>query len=233
MFLNKEKTIYLSGGGDEKQSFLFDKFFFANLPKNAKFLYIPIALRGHPLYKKTQEWMNGILKLQKRVDLKFEIARNLQNYNFRKLKKFNSIYIGGGNTWNLLSEIKKNNFNKLLTKYTESHGQVYGGSAGAIILGKRIDTQDDINKFQIIDTKGLDLLSGYSVACHFKKKQEKDLKIWVKNNVTPLICLPEESGIIVKKNTILCIGEKPCVIYFVNGKKKDILPQKYFKLKNT
>jgi hypothetical protein len=43
--------IYLSGGGDETQSFLLDKFFFSRIPKGGKFLYIPVALRGHKKWK--------------------------------------------------------------------------------------------------------------------------------------------------------------------------------------
>jgi len=39
--------MYLSGGGNEQQSFPLDKFFFNALPVGGRFLYVPIALRGH------------------------------------------------------------------------------------------------------------------------------------------------------------------------------------------
>ncbi|MDP2815615.1 MAG: hypothetical protein Q8O19_02935, partial [Rectinemataceae bacterium] len=62
----------MSGGGNEKQSFPLDKFFFDTLPKNGCFLYIPIALRGHKLYPTAHLWMNNIIELHQRGDVQFE-----------------------------------------------------------------------------------------------------------------------------------------------------------------
>jgi len=220
----------LSGGGNEKQSFPLDKFFFSTLPKNGRFLYIPIALRGHKLYPTVHLWMKGITELHEREDIQFETVNDLSKYKFETLKTFKGIYIGGGNTWKLIQELKDSGFSNILIQYLEAGGQVYGGSAGAIIMGKRIDTHDDENKIDLKDVSGFDLLNNYSVACHFKDEQSDRFRAWVVNNSLPIICLPEGTGLVIENNIALCAGTKPCTIYFADGTKKEINPEESFNL---
>ena len=220
----------MSGGGDEKQSLLLDKFFFSALPHNGRFLYISIALRGHRLYPTAPLWMNSVLKLHERNDVRFETADDPSMYKREGLKKFDGIYIGGGNTWSLMHELQDSGFSSLLIQYIEYGGFVYGGSAGAIILGKRIDTHDDENKVALKGVSGFDFLHNYSVACHFKDEQGDRFKAWAMNNNLPIVCLPEEAGLIIENGIALCIGTKPCTVYFADGVKKDFNPRESFSL---
>ena len=126
-------------------------------------------------------------------------------YKREGLKKFDGIYIGGGNTWSLMHELQDSGFSSLLIQYIEYGGFVYGGSAGAIILGKRIDTHDDENKVALKGVSGFDFLHNYSVACHFKDEQGDRFKAWAMNNNLPIVCLPEEAGLIYRK--------RHCVMY--------------------
>src|SRR3989339_1113634 len=137
--------IYLSGGGNEHQSFPLDNFFFNALPKKGFFLYIPIALRGHKLFSTAPAWMKGLITLHKRRDLTFKTVINLQKYKFENLVNINGIYIGGGNTWLLMQELKDSRFADVLNQYLKTGVLLYGGSAGAIVFGKKIDTQNDKN----------------------------------------------------------------------------------------
>jgi dipeptidase E len=225
------KRIYLSGGGNEKQSFPLDKFFFDALPKNARFLYIPIALRGHKLYPTAHLWMKGIVEMHERNDIQFEVMDDSSKYKLNDLKSFNAVYIGGGNTWSLMKEFTDSGFSEDLLQYCEAGGLIYGGSAGAIIFGKRIDTHDDKNDVGLTDTEGFDLLHGYSVACHFKEEENERFKKWAIDNKLPIICLPEETGLKIENGTALCVGTKPCTIYPALGEKKDIQPEQSFSLK--
>jgi dipeptidase E len=220
----------LSGGGNEKQSFPLDKFFFDTLPKNGRFLYIPIALRGHKLYSTAHLWMKNITELHERTDVQFETVDNPSKYNLEVIKEFDGIYIGGGNTWSLIQEIRESGFSDVLTQYIEAGGQVYGGSAGAIILGKRIDTHDDENKIGLQDVSGFNLLNNFSVACHFKDEQNDQFKAWASDHNLPIVCLPEETGLVIESGVALCVGIKPCVIYFSNGTKKEVSPEESFDL---
>ena len=228
--LKENNRIYLSGGGNEKQSFPLDKFFFDTLPKNGRFLYIPIALRGHKLYSTAHLWMKNITELHERTDVQFETVDDPSKYNLEVIKEFDGIYIGGGNTWSLIQEIRKSGFADVLIQYIEAGGQVYGGSAGAIIMGKRIDTHDDENKIGLQDVSGFNLLNNFSVACHFKNEQNDRFKAWVSNHNLPIVCLPEETGLVIESGVALCVGTKPCVIYFSNGTKKEVSPEESFDL---
>jgi dipeptidase E len=226
--IKENNRIYLSGGGNEKQSFLLDKFFFDTLSKNGRFLYIPIALRGHKPYFTAHLWMKSITELHKRTDVQFETMDDPSKYKHNTLKEFSGIYIGGGNTWSLIQELKDSKFSDILIQYLQAGGQVYGGSAGAIIMGRRIDTHDDENKINLKDTSGFNLLNNFSVACHFKNEQSDRFKAWAINNSLPIICLPEETGLIIEKSVALCVGTQPCVIYSADGARKDISPRDSF-----
>lgn len=220
----------MSGGGNEKQSFPLDKFFFDTLPKNGRFLYIPIALRGHKLYSTAHLWMKNITELHERTDVQFETVDDPSKYNLEVIKEFDGIYIGGGNTWSLIQEIRESGFADVLIQYIEAGGQVYGGSAGAIIMGKRIDTHDDENKIGLQDVSGFNFLNNFSVACHFKDEQNDRFKAWVSDHNLPIVCLPEETGLVIESGVALCVGTKPCVIYFSNGTKKEVSPEESFDL---
>ncbi|OGN12841.1 MAG: hypothetical protein A3D48_04260 [Candidatus Yanofskybacteria bacterium RIFCSPHIGHO2_02_FULL_43_17] len=228
--MKENNRIYLSGGGNEKQSFPLDKFFFSTLPKNGRFLYIPIALRGHKLYPTAYLWMKGITELHERTDVQFETVDDPSKYQLKTLKKFDGIYIGGGNTWSLIKELKDSGFSDILLQYIETGEQVYGGSAGAIIMGKKINTHDDENKIGLQDVSGFNLLNNFSVACHFKDEQNDRFKTWAINNNLPIICLSEETGLVIEKGLALCVGTKPCVIYFADGTKKEVNPEESFNL---
>jgi len=224
----KDNRIYLSGGGNEKQSFPLDKFFFETFPKNGSFLYIPIALRGNKLYPTVHLWMRKVLELHNRNDVRFEVADNLAKYQLEDLKKINAIYIGGGNTWNLMQELRDSDFSQELVSYIKNGGVIYGGSAGAIVLGKNIDTHDDENKINLKNTSGFNLLGDYSVACHYTNEQASRFKEWAISNESPIVCLSEETGLIFGNNYVLCVGTKPCVIYLTNGVKREIEPDTSF-----
>jgi dipeptidase E len=228
--IKKEVRIYLSGGGNEKQSFPLDKFFFDILPKSGSFLYIPIALRGHKLYLTADLWMKGVLELHERTDVQFEIATTLSKYNLEILKKFDGIYIGGGNTWSLIQELRDSGFANILIEYFQDGGKIYGGSAGAIILGKRIDTHDDDNNVGLQNTLGFNVLNNFSVTCHFRDDQNSRFKVWAVKNNLPIICLPEETGLLIQKNVAFCVGTKSCIVYLADGAQKEINPEKSFNL---
>lgn len=228
--VTKDNNIYLSGGGNEKQSFPLDKFFFDTFPKNGSFLYIPIALRGNKLYQTAHVWMKSVLEVHERNDIQFETADDLSKYRLEDLNNFDAIYIGGGNTWNLMRELMDSGFSQELILHIKNGGVVYGGSAGAIVLGKNIDTHDDENKINLKNISGFNLLNDYSVACHYADKQGDRFKDWAMSHKSPILCLPEEAGLVFGNNSILCVGTKPCVIYFADGIKKEIQPGMFFVL---
>lgn len=215
--INKDNKIYLSGGGNEHQSSTLDKFFFDSIPQGGKFLYIPIALRGHKLFPTANLWMDGILEMHKRTDILFDVLDDPSNKKLEDLEKFDAVYIGGGNTWSLMKELNESGFSDMLVQYSNSGHPVYGGSAGAIILGSKINTHDDKNEVGWLDNNGLNLLKNYSIACHFKKENEEMFKNWAIKSNLPIICLFEETGLIISNTKIECVGAKPFFLYTPQG----------------
>jgi dipeptidase E len=116
-----------------------------------------------------------------------------------------------------MDDITKSGFKDYLIQYVENGGLLYGGSAGAIILGKRIDTQNDENKINLLQDDGLNLVNEYSIACHFKNDERAKFNEWAQNKKSPIICLPEGSGAILESGNIRCIGVNGCIIYMPEG----------------
>jgi dipeptidase E len=206
--------IYLAGGGNEHQSFVLDEIFFKQIPLNSKLLYIPIALKGHDLYAGAPKWLRGFVNLHNRQDIEIETWESLFNKSIDDLESFSTIFIGGGNTWNLMQEIRESGFDSLLKDFSKNIGPIYGGSAGAIIFGKKMNSQDDENLINWSDYDGLDMAMGLSVACHYKLEEKERYLDWAFKNKLPLLCLSEETGIIINiDDTFTCSGTTSCFIF--------------------
>jgi dipeptidase E len=222
--------LYLSGGGDEKQSFPLDKLFFETIPKNGCFLYIPIALRGHTLYTTASSWMKQVLLEHGREDIVCVVADDLSTIQEADMALYHAAYIGGGDTWSLVQECVDSGFSTVLARYAENGGVVYGGSAGAIMLGARLDTHHDKNEVGYTKMEGLSLLGAYSVACHVVESELAQYALWAKEHEAPLLCLSEETGLVVLNNHFECVGAQSCVVYDRNGERTDIAPNESLSL---
>ena len=196
--------LILSGGtGNENEERL--NSLFLRLVKDEPILYIPVA-RESKDYNECYNWVNSVLRnktINMLVDFKLQKVR---------LDGFGGIYIGGGNTFKLLKEIKENKFDKELKNFK---GIIFGGSAGAIISGRNIETAawgsiKDENKVKLKDLNGLNLVNGYNIRAHYLKKEENETKEFVKKTKIPIIALPEDSGVYVENGKIKNIGK----VYF-------------------
>ena len=103
-----------------------------------------------------------------------------------------------------------------------------GSSAGALIWGRSIDSCKDDglgiksicdqNLVNLQDTTGFDMLNGYSLLVHYKKKEEQipateqRVKRLLKEGYK-LICLPEETSLWINGKEAKIIGPKPAEIY--------------------
>ena len=124
--------LFLTGGGDEKQSFEIDKIFLKNIKS---VLYIPIAWKNEN-YEGCLKWFKESMLKHKKI--RINMLTNL--YRRVTLSNYDAVYIGGGNTYKLLKKIKDSHFDKKLIRYYQNGGTVYGGSAGAIIWGKDVSS---------------------------------------------------------------------------------------------
>lgn len=218
--------LFLCGGGEAAQTI--EAYIKLNeiIDHSKPCLYVPLAMEEQ-MYDSCYNWIKGELK---NVDVPYiEMVRNANESINKNFENYSMIFIGGGNTFKLLSELKASGaFNKI-KEYLSREGVVFGASAGAIIFGEDLEScmLDDANEVKLTETSGFDILNGISILCHYTNRTfEKDTQS--KNYLLELskrrkvIALPEEVTLFVNDDTIEVIGNKP-YYYFGNG----IVSEKY------
>ena len=202
------RKIFLGGGGDEEQARAIDDLYGETVGNGANVLYIPIAWSNPEQFASCLSWFKNAYA---RFDFKIEMLTVLNNVSFDYLDKFDSIYIGGGNTFSLLKTIKETNFIKPLQEFIDAGKAVYGGSAGAIILGKDISTAfigncTDENLDEVTDFSGLDVASGYAVKVHYEDEREIVEKFSIENNAS-VLNIPETGGVYIEGDSLTLVGD--------------------------
>ena len=136
-------NLILSGGGAMPQTKKVNDLFLSLL-KNKQILYIPIAIDTvkHP-YDSCLAWLKQELNsARNKLSIEMWVEKDIYEKGYGALLKFGGIYIGGGNTFYLLNEFKKSEFDKKLVKLlNEIDIPVFGGSAGTLILQKVLTLQ--------------------------------------------------------------------------------------------
>jgi len=107
--------VFLSGGGDEKQSEKLDAEFIKYIPRGQKILYVPIASKGKRKFEDCFAWIKNTFS--KFHFNKIDMWTDLNDKSYTELSNYAAVYIGGGNTFSLLHEFRKSGFNKLLLKF--------------------------------------------------------------------------------------------------------------------
>jgi len=215
-------NIFFSGGGNSKQSGILDRVFARTVGRSGRILYIPIAM---PLTNRTYgqcfDWFTKTASKQGLT--KVDMWTDLSGRSLPELNKYQAVYIGGGNTFYLMDSIRRTGFYKQLKAYIKGGGIVYGGSAGAIVLGKDIRTAQfgnfsDKNNVGLKNLEGFDLLNGLSIKCHYKSDNDTQIMKHLKHKKTNVLALPEETGVQLSGKNVKIIGYKDAYL-FTNGKK--------------
>ncbi len=203
--VNKTK-LFLSGGGSTLDSLNVDKAFASSLDKSRPLLYIPIAMDTSKVpYSNCFNWIKSVFEPLGVKNITMWVEKDLRNKKFNDFLNFSGVYIGGGNTFNLLKKLKDLKTFDILKKLAKAGVPISGGSAGAILLGRDIITANDPNELKIRDTRGLDLLQGYSIICHYEKK-EKEFLLNLSKKGLKLIALRENAGIFFNGEKIEDLG---------------------------
>ncbi|MBE2218898.1 MAG: Type 1 glutamine amidotransferase-like domain-containing protein [Ignavibacteria bacterium] len=209
--------IFLSGGGNANKTKKLDEIFLKGITKSGRMLYIPVAMPREAFsYGECFEWICAVFP--KLGYLHIDMWTDLKNRSSKELNKYSAIYIGGGNTFSLLNDIRKNGFDKQLALYLKKGGVVYGGSAGAIIFGKSIKTAGfggdaDKNNVGLRNFKGMNLVKGLSVQCHYTKNDDLEMFRFVKEFRSNVLALPDETGIYSKNGKWKVVGDKSAYLF--------------------
>ena len=206
--------LILNGGGDGKAVESARQLLNRVIDHRKKILYIPLAWPD-PTYCGCLEFMTGELADVEKAGI--EMIRSTEELMSRDFPDYAALYIGGGNTYKLLRDLKESGaFGKIRKYLTEEDGIVYGGSAGAIIFGKDLDScnTDDENEVGLIDHTGFNMIGGYSLLCHYTSRNRERTKLSRKyllelSKTKPVYAIPEEDTIYVEDGRMEFIGDRP------------------------
>jgi dipeptidase E len=207
---SSEGKIYIAGGGNEHDSQLVDQHFAKNLPKNARILYLPFAAlpKGNG-YTDSITWLTETLQNADPNHI-FEITTpTIDDIDDQQLSSYDAVYMGGGNSFRLRELIRQSGLAENLKNYYLSGGTIYGGSAGAIILGKTLKTVPAENIIGSTNFDGLDLLGGLAVVCHFTPERALAVQQLASSENIALLALSEKAGCLYQAGTCIDLGSEP------------------------
>jgi peptidase E len=198
----------LTGGGDSSCFKLIDLQFKKLLPPQANILLIPVASKrkNHAYCLRRIKYTFKHLKFNK-----VKLCDDLQTLSWDYLSLFHAIYIDGGNTFLLANYLHQSSLKKLFIKFLDQQGVINADSAGAIVLGKNILTAQigenpDQMKMKLSHYRGLNLLNGWNVHCHFDPETEREEVLDYSKRFGKTLCLTESTAIFIKNNRGLVIG---------------------------
>ena len=212
--------LFLGGGGSGEQTVLAMNTFGEIIDKNKPLLYIPLAMKPEK-YPKCLEWIKKETANLNLYDIC--MVTSFEELKAKNFQDYCALFIGGGNTYKLLYELKNNNCLDKIKDYALNDGIIFGGSAGAMIFGENIDTckYEDENKVGLVDTTAMNILKGYSLLAHYTNGDEEKTRISTEYLTKlsldrKIIGIPEEDTIFIDDDNIIVIGTKPYYI-FENG----------------
>lgn len=212
-------TVIVAGGGGAEDSRAVDRLLVDLIGPSAKILYLPTAMDGRARsYASSLAWLTSTLHPLGRTDI--TMWTDLAGKARDDLAHFAAVYIGGGNTYRLLHELRRHHVDRALTSYLAEGGVIYGGSAGAIVLGRDIATcaHQDTNLVGLVDTGGLNLTHGHSIWCHYAPDDDPLIIEYVRERRHPVLALSERAGASITRGAIHPVGPEPIIVFTEAGK---------------
>ncbi len=212
--------LFLCGGGAGRQTAEAYQRLGAAIDREKPLLYVPLAMER----ERCQDCLGWIREELKELRLfSIEMVESGEDLAQKELERYCAVFIGGGNTFKLLSDLKTSGSFEQLKSYLESGGVVFGGSAGAIIFGNDLKAcaLDDENAVGLEDAAGFNMLNGVSLLCHYtnrepEKDRESKLYLLELSKYGRAAALPEEDTLYLHDGYVEMIGDRPWY-WFENG----------------
>lgn len=223
-------TLFLNGGGaDEqvKEAYLFLK---EKVDTNKPLLYVPLAMEKEK-YPSCLDWI--IKEMSDYRFSKIDMVTSVEELATKEFNKYGAIFIGGGDTYKLLADLKSCLAYEKIQNFLARGGTAFGGSAGAIIFGKNLDScsHEDKNTVGLQDTSGFNQVFGAYIGAHYKngnpEREKNATEAFIKLSFEgPIVALPEEDTLVIDKNEVRVIGSRNFYI-FKNGVQYTYKPKIY------
>lgn len=206
--------LILNGGGIGAQVADARKLLNDIIDHDKKILYIPFAWPDSTYSGCLEFMINELSDIEKQG---IDMVKSTDELMSKNLTDYACIYIGGGNTYKLLNDLKTSGAFEKIQKYLlEDDGILYGGSAGAIIFGRDLDScnTDDENEVGLVDNTGFNMINGYSLLCHYTNREAEKTELSRNylielSKQKPIYAIPEEDTIYVDNRNIKVIGTRP------------------------
>jgi dipeptidase E len=210
--------IILAGGGGAGDSLPLDEIHAGWIGPHGRMLYLPIALRSIRTFESCLEWITSTFSPLGITDI--TMWTELAGHRESELEAFDGVYIGGGNTFSLLAELRESGFDRYLKAFAERSRPIYGGSAGAVILGRDIQLVEhfDTNQVGISDTTGLELARGHAVWPHYESKHDGWIHSYIEQYKLPVLAIAERSGVVIENSELRGAGFEPAFQFDGHGK---------------
>jgi dipeptidase E len=210
--------IILAGGGDAKDSRPLDELLASWIGPQGKLLYLPVALRAMHSFDSCREWIMQTFAPLNITSI--TMWTDLTGHRSNELESFDAVYIGGGNTFSLLAELIDSGFDRHLRTYARGGGIIYGGSAGAAVLGKDIRTVShmDRNDIGLAEIEGLNLAYDHAIYPHYHSQNDHRIEEFVQTYRQPVLAIPERSGVAIDSGRMLRVGFEPSYRFTAQGK---------------
>lgn len=211
--------LFLSGGGSGEKSIELDKKFALSVDRKKPLLYIPIAIdkKKHP-YSECLKWIRGTFNPLGLKNIELWTEEDIRKNN--DLQRFGGVYIGGGNTFYLLKELRESGFLQKLENLIRNNTPVYGGSAGAIIHAKSIvpALSADPNDVKLKDFSAMNFIRGYNLWCHYEPSMGAEVKRYQEKYGMKIVALPENCGLYVTDKKIEVVGPGSAFLFLKSVK---------------
>lgn len=195
--------IVLAGGGSPEQSLKVDQKWIEMCASSKRatsrdqVAYIPHAL-GKERIRSAHQWFNETYSDRLAASgLKINFIGDLNDLNISGGEKIASVYIGGGNTESLMTQLNENGTDIALKRLIRKGAILYGGSAGAIVMGESIGTAPEARNKTM---QALNLITSNTlISPHYNphsKRSHESLKKRSESNKQTIIAVPEDSGVI-------------------------------------
>jgi dipeptidase E len=206
--------VFLAGGGDSSDSRPLDQAF-ARVVGAGPLSYWPVAFDPQlHSYDECLRWLRDVYEPLGVGDITMWTGdRAVFPGDYR------AVYIGGGNTYRLLALVRRWGLLDQLRDFVAGGGAVFGGSAGAAVLGADITTiaHLDRNEVGLDDTRGADLAAGHGVFVHHEETDIARETVWSAMLGRPALALSERANAIVTGNLVTAVGADPVVVVGTEG----------------
>lgn len=174
-------------------------------PQDIKILFIPTASRTLEEISYVNGSRQELLSLGLKKENIIEYISGAALYQ-EVLDTLDSIYVCGGNTFYLMSVLKKTGFNKKIIELVDKGAVYVGVSAGSIIAGPDIEIagigpDSDTNDIHLKDLSALNLCNSI-IYPHYDPKNkiiEKHIKLYEQKTKKKVIRLTNNQALLINK----------------------------------